>query len=202
MNDSLQTLSNRLHLYTLPFHANEAVTAFLIYSTTYLFASPALSKWLFPGTYPQLSKRTKINWDVRVVSLVQSTFISAFALFVIGYDDGRQSIGWKDRLWGYLSLGGTVQACAAGYFVWDVVVSATSIEVLGASSLIHAIFALLITSIGFVSLYSAINHNQSRVVSERSCYRDLSPIITVYDLCSTSFLPPFSTSTGSWTSFT
>jgi hypothetical protein len=148
---SLQAFSERLHLTTLPFHAHEIISAFLIYSTTFLYVSPALSDWLLPSIYPQLARRTRINWNIRVVSLFQSTFISAFALLVILQDTDRRNMDWKARLWGYSSLGGKVQAFAAGYFIWDVVVSAMNIEILGIGSLIHGICALLITMVGFVS---------------------------------------------------
>lgn len=150
----LQALADHLHLDTLPSHAHEAILAFLAYSGIYLYVAPLVSRWLFPTIYPQLNRRSVVNWDVRVVSLVQSTFISAFALSVIARDVSRRDMGWEDRIWGYWSLGGTVQACAAGYFMWDVAVSATSLKVLGLSSLIHAIFALVITSIGFVCIPS------------------------------------------------
>lgn len=152
VSQPLQSLSERFHLATLPLHAHEIVTAFLIYSTTFLYISPTISTWLFPSIYPQLPRRTRINWDVRVASLFQSTFICAFALCVIIWDDDRRKTDWQKRLWGYSSPGGTVQACAAGYFIWDVIISARYIDILGVSSLVHAISALLITSVGFVSL--------------------------------------------------
>lgn len=152
VSQSLQAFSEHFHLTTLPLHAHEIISAFLVYSTTFLYISPAFSEWLLPRIYPQLPRRTKVNWNIRVVSLIQSTFISALALFVIVRDDGRQKTDWEDRLWGYSTPGGTVQAFAAGYFIWDVMVSAVHMEILGIGSLLHAICALLITSLGFVRL--------------------------------------------------
>lgn len=45
-----------------------------------------------------------------------------------------------------------VQGFAAGYFLWDVLVSATHLDVMGVSSLVHAVSALAVTCIGFVSI--------------------------------------------------
>jgi hypothetical protein len=59
---------------------------------------------------------------------------------------------WKGRVWGYTGAGGMVQGFAAGYFLWDLGVSARHVKVLGLGSLVHAISALLVTSLGFVSL--------------------------------------------------
>jgi len=42
-----------------------------------------------------------------------------------------------------------VQGFAAGYFLWDCVVSATYVDVMGVSSLVHAVSALAVTCIGF-----------------------------------------------------
>jgi len=58
-------------------------------------------------------------------------------------------MGWEARLWDYSGAGGLVQAFAAGYFLWDVVVSLQYFKVLGPGSLAHAISALLITCVGF-----------------------------------------------------
>ena len=56
-----------------------------------------------------------------------------------------------ERVWGYTGAMGMTQALAAGYFAWDTVVSAVHLDVLGPGSLAHAISALIVTSLGFVS---------------------------------------------------
>lgn len=57
----------------------------------------------------------------------------------------------EERIWGYTGALGMTQAFAAGYFIWDVKISATNVGLLGWGSLAHAVSALLITSLGFVS---------------------------------------------------
>ncbi len=86
-----------------------------------------------------------------MVSTIQSISICGIALYVISSDLERYRMGWEDRIWGYTGAGGMVQAFAAGYFLWDVLVSAMYLQILGIGSLLHAICALLITCLGFVS---------------------------------------------------
>lgn len=85
--------------------------------------------------------------------MYQALFINSVALWVIFTDPQRavQNGDWRERLWGYNGAGGMVQGFAGGYFLWDVVVSVEHLDVMGVSSLIHAISALGVTCIGFVS---------------------------------------------------
>lgn len=91
-----------------------------------------------------------------MVSMYQALFICGAALWVILTDPARAAQNapgnWAERLWGYNGAAGMCQAFAAGYFVWDVVVSLTHLDVMGASSLVHAVSALGVTLIGFVSI--------------------------------------------------
>ena len=56
-----------------------------------------------------------------------------------------------ERIWGYTGALGMTQAFAAGYFAWDTMASAVHLNVSGPGALAHAISALIITSLGFVS---------------------------------------------------
>ncbi|KAF7919309.1 hypothetical protein EAE99_008611 [Botrytis elliptica] len=56
---------------------------------------------------------------------------------------------WTGRIWGYTGAGGLVQAFAMGYFLWDLMASVVHFDILGWSSLIHALCALLVVGIGF-----------------------------------------------------
>ena len=60
-------------------------------------------------------------------------------------------MGSTDRLWAYSPPVGSVQAFAADYFIWDLIKSVWHFRVLGLGSLTHAICALLVTMLGFVS---------------------------------------------------
>jgi hypothetical protein len=147
----LQPLAHKYGLLTLPYHVHEILGSFLFYTSIFLLISPILSVWLFPDRYRQISRKTRISWHVRVVSTIQSTFICILALYIICVDQDRRRLGPEGRLWAYSGATGMVQAFAAGYFLWDVWISVQYISILGPSSLAHAVSALLITCLGFVS---------------------------------------------------
>lgn len=63
---------------------------------------------------------------------------------------------WAGRIWGYTGAMGLVQALAGGYFVWDLIASIVHFNELGPGSLAHAVSALLVTSLGFVSCAVAV----------------------------------------------
>lgn len=150
--ESVTTFCNINHLTTLPLHVHQAVAVFLIYECIFTLLSPIISTSLFPNSYGRFPRRTRVNWDARVVSTVQATFVSFMALRVIlGDDEGRSSMSRDDRLWGYSPASGRVQAFAAGYFLWDVLLCIRHLDVQGVSALLHGVAALIITVTGFVS---------------------------------------------------
>ncbi|KAI9846702.1 MAG: hypothetical protein M1837_003757 [Sclerophora amabilis] len=146
-----QPIANTFNLPTLPFHAHEIVFAFTLYHLVNTKVSPYISARLFPNIYPHFPLRTKINWDVHVVSLVQSVLINALALWVLRVDGERQEMDWRERVWGYTGAGGMIQGFAAGYFLWDLMITSVHVEVFGWGMLAHAISALVVFSLGFVS---------------------------------------------------
>jgi hypothetical protein len=109
---------------------------------------------LFPRSYARLDRRGRINWNVHVVSMVQALLINGMALSVMFGDPerARAQADWRERLWGYTPRIGLVQGFTAGYFLWDLVVSVEHFDILGASSLVHAVATLGVTMLGFVSL--------------------------------------------------
>ncbi|KAH0536294.1 hypothetical protein FGG08_006832 [Glutinoglossum americanum] len=142
-------LSRLLSLPTLPLHAHEVLLAYALYLTTQLYISPRLSTRLFPAIYPRLAPKTRLNWDVHVVSLLQSTLINGLALWVMWSDGERAGMGQRERVWGYTGAGGMIQGFAAGYFLWDLGVSLWYLDVFGVGLLAHAVSALVVFSLGF-----------------------------------------------------
>lgn len=145
-------LATALDLPTLPLHIHEILFATLSYHLICTYASPFVSSWLFPTIYPKLPPRTRLNWDVHVVSLVQSVSICSLALWVMRVDAERKSQGWEGRVFGYTGAGGMIQGFAAGYFLWDLVICSMHVGVFGWGLLAHAIAALVVFSLGFVSV--------------------------------------------------
>ncbi len=66
-------------------------------------------------------------------------------------DEERKGMGWRGRVWGYTGGGGMIQGFAAGYFLWDLVICAMHSGVSGWGLLAHAVAALVVFSLGFVS---------------------------------------------------
>jgi len=145
-----QHLASYLGLETLHLHIHEILLSALFYHTVCLYISPYVSSRLFPKTYPSLPWKTKLNWDVHVVSLVQSTMINILALWVLYNDETRAAMDWKARVWGYTGSSGLVQALATGYFLWDLWVCAVHVDIFGIGLLAHAVSALGVYSLGFV----------------------------------------------------
>lgn len=72
-------------------------------------------------------------------------------------DPSRVGTGPLGRLWSYSSQAGSVQAYAAGYFLWDIYLSFRYVSVLGSTSAAHAVCAFLVTMLGFVSLILSLS---------------------------------------------
>ncbi|RMD43206.1 hypothetical protein DV735_g1896, partial [Chaetothyriales sp. CBS 134920] len=149
--DAIRPYADAVELSTLPSHFHEVLFAYLFYQTTEVFVSPWLSARLFPKVYPALSPRTRINWDVHVVSLFQSCLINALALWVIFVDKERAEMKNSnvERVYGYTGACGLIQALACGYFIWDLIVSTRHIKIFGIGIWFHAISALFVFSFGF-----------------------------------------------------
>ncbi|KAJ5157442.1 uncharacterized protein N7482_008542 [Penicillium canariense] len=134
---------------TLSEHIHEVIGAFVFYQFIHSVLSPWLSPILFPRSYPALNARTKLNWDIHVVSLIQSVLINAVALWVMFVDNERQSMSVGERVSGYTGACGMIQALAVGYFIYDLIVSVAHVQMFGIGMLFHALSALWVFSLGF-----------------------------------------------------
>ena len=154
-----EPLANTLSLQTLSAHSHEIVIAFCVYEIVNSLISSVFSSRLFSTSYPRLSRKSKINWNVHFVSMVQSCFINSVALWVMFTDNERSSMDATERVWGYTGASGMVQGFSAGYFLWDLIASIKDVDVHGWGALIHAASALAVTCLGFVSIPNDINMN-------------------------------------------
>ena len=152
LSAAVKPLADKVGLYALPDHVHELVFAFLLYQSIQTFVSPVLSAKLFPNVYPKLNWRSRINWDVHVVSLVQSTMINAIAIWVMFSDQERKDMTSLERIYGYTGACGLVGALGAGYFIWDLIVSTIHFKIFGVGILAHAAAALCVFGAGFVRL--------------------------------------------------
>ena len=156
LSKAVTPYADAIELPTLPDHIHEVIFSYLLYQSIDTIISPRLSTWLFPNIYPKLSRRTRINWDVHVVSLVQSCLINTLALWVMYFDEERSDMKHSavERIYGYTGASGLIQAFACGYFIWDLIVSTRNIKIFGLGIWFHAVSALIVFSFGFVSLPS------------------------------------------------
>ncbi|EUC41782.1 hypothetical protein COCMIDRAFT_29480 [Bipolaris oryzae ATCC 44560] len=145
----VQPVADYLSLNTLPLHFHEIAAAYVLYDVTYRFVAPAFSRIFFPRVYATFNARTKLNWDVHIVSFVQSTLICALALWVMWTDKELNSMDRAERVHGYTGASGLIQAFAGGYFLWDLVITVQNVKIFGIGMLFHAISALCVFSLGF-----------------------------------------------------
>lgn len=146
-----QPTADYLGLKTLPLHFHEVALAFALYHATNRYLAPAVSRFFFPRIYSTFNARTKLNWDVHIVSFVQSTLICTLALYVMKNDRDRAEMSWEEKVHGYTGASGLIQGFAAGYFVWDLVITLQNVRIFGLGMLAHAVSALFVFSLGFVS---------------------------------------------------
>ncbi|KAI9672903.1 MAG: hypothetical protein M1829_004453 [Trizodia sp. TS-e1964] len=144
-----QPLADYLSFPTLPLHIHEVLLAFAFYHCINKYFAPLLSRAIFPTIYTNLAPKTRINWDVHVVSLVQSSLINVLALWVMFADEERWAMDQRERVWAYTGASGMIQGFAAGYFLWDLMVSIQNVHIFGWGLLAHAISALIVFSFGF-----------------------------------------------------
>lgn len=145
------TIAHATGLYTLPLHLHEVLFSALFYTVIQVVVSPAISRRLFPKRYPALSSRTRLNWDVHVVSLTQSIAINAVALYIFTSDlrTSERPTDYRERIWGYNGGNGLIQSLAAGYFLWDLYVSLRYVSIFGLGLLAHAVAALSVYTLGY-----------------------------------------------------
>ncbi|OJJ47581.1 hypothetical protein ASPZODRAFT_63333 [Penicilliopsis zonata CBS 506.65] len=149
LQEAVKPWAEWLDLPSMPAHVHEIILAFVFYQVVHSVLSPWLSPILCPKSYPKLNPRTRLNWDIHVVSLVQSVLINVLALWVMFTDEERKSMNVGERVYGYTGACGLIQALAAGYFIYDLIVSTLYIKMFGVGMLFHAISALWVFSLGF-----------------------------------------------------
>ncbi|KAF1845489.1 DUF887-domain-containing protein [Cucurbitaria berberidis CBS 394.84] len=172
----VQPVADFLALKTLPLHFHEVMVAFTLYHVTNRLVSPALSRFLFPRMYPSFNARTKLNWDVHVVSFVQSVLVCSLAFWVIWCDRERNEMDIKERVHGYTGASGLIQAFAGGYFLWDLVITVRHVHIFGIGMLLHAISALCVFSLGFRPF---VNYYASTFI----LYELSSPFLNIHWFC-------------------
>jgi len=128
----------------------------IIASSLFYYGVQLLSPYLSPRLskhYPSLKPKTRREWDVRVVSTVNTLTVLPLAITCFKY----QHILAEDKAFASHPAALRLAAIAAGYFLWD---TAESVSRLDIPFMIHGLSSMLIFIFGltpFVLYYAPIS---------------------------------------------
>lgn len=130
-------------------HWHEIAAAALVYFGIQM-ASPALCTRYWGLAYTNLNAKTRLNFDIHVVSMVQC-IVSVVILLPTWFHPHFQNRAADpySSLYGYNPYTGFVSAVTVGYFVWDMYVCLRHIKLFGVGFLLHAFVALFVFSNSF-----------------------------------------------------
>lgn len=139
-------------------HWHEIVGAAIFYFTIQATVKP-LATLILGKTYTTLPKKTRIDFDIHIVSMVQC--IVSIVLTFYHFNNPH----WQNRsndpvnsLLGSTPFGGMVGAVSAGYFIWDIWVCARYFDIFGVGFLLHggaALFGMICTLIPYCQPWTA-----------------------------------------------
>lgn len=121
----------------------------IVISTVFYFfiqaIAPAVCTKLVGKAYTGLDNKTKVNFDIHAVSMVQC--VISVLLLLCGLSNAPYSNRWTDpesSIFGYTPYLGFVAAMTIGYFIWDLFVCAWYFKLFGVSFLFHGFAALYV----------------------------------------------------------
>ncbi|KAK9480221.1 TLC domain-containing protein [Lipomyces japonicus] len=141
LNAYAKAFTEAIYLPKLKDHLHEVILAFSLYHTLFLLG-PFFGS--FVKSYKTLNRRTKLNFDIHIVSQVQAFLILALS-FPSFFDKDLKN----DTLFGYSPYAGLVYAFAAGYFAWDTYICVKYVNLFGIGFAIHGIASLIVFSLSF-----------------------------------------------------
>ena len=124
----LQPYADAYGMHHLPAHLPTLIRSTLLWFAIQTLSSQ-LSPRLFPKTFAKFNRKTRISWDIHIVSLVHAALITPLAARIWLKARETNALGLRthplavDRLYGYDYETAQVYAIAQGYFVWDSVIS-------------------------------------------------------------------------------
>lgn len=129
-------------------HWHEILFSLVFYSLLQLLSSH-LSPIIFKSRYTTFSKKTRINFDIHIVSMVQCIILILLVIPTVNHHNFLSDNPVSSIL-GYTPYGGFVSSVTIGYFIWDTLVCLRYFNLFGPGFLFHGIAALFV--FGF-SLY-------------------------------------------------
>ena len=135
--DAIQPACDYILLPKLAQHLHVLLLSACFYHSIYIISS-IVSPYF--SHYRALDRRTKVNWDIHAVSMVQAIVILYLIYRVYVYDVDIR----KDKIFGFSNYAGDVYATACGYFLWDALISTYYISWFGFGFVFHGIASLQI----------------------------------------------------------
>lgn len=119
-------------------HYHEIIASIVFYQLLYVL-SPLISRSTFGEHYDKLSKSSKLNFDIHVVSMVQC-IISILVIIPLIGDEHLSA----NTVLHYTPYAAFVSSITIGYFVWDLFVCIRHFKLFGVGFLVHAIASLFV----------------------------------------------------------
>ncbi|KAK0631368.1 TLC domain-containing protein [Immersiella caudata] len=137
-SSTITSLSLSLNLRTLPPHLPSILLSTLSFTLLHLLSTP-LSHFLLPKTYPSFPPSSKTDWNLRVVSLIQSLILGPLSLYILTC----QFFIWPprgliERVYGYYELETQMTDIALGYFLWHFAMMLKEYKKHGMQMVLHA----------------------------------------------------------------
>lgn len=130
-------------------HWHEIVGLFVFYLVIQLL-SPTVLTALFGDSYRKLARKTKLNFDIHMVSMVQCTLLILLLLPMWNHHYYQNRVADPEGLlFGFTDYAGFVSAVTCGYFLWDVVICLVHFEIFGVGFLFHGFAALWVFGVLF-----------------------------------------------------
>lgn len=132
-------------------HWHEIVAMTLFY-TMIQKLSPIVSKKFMGRTYTDLDVKTRLNFDIHVVSMFQCilSLIMIVPMWNHEFIQNRAN-NHEDAVCGYYPYGGLVTAATVGYFIWDFSICAYNYKLFGIGFLFHGFAALIVFGGGLIA---------------------------------------------------
>lgn len=125
-------------------HWHEVILSLVFYSVIQLL-SPWVSKRVVGKAYTDLDRKTRINFDIHVVSMVQCLISVGALIFSWNHDHiTNRLVDPFLSVFGYNPYTGFVSAISVGYFLWDLVVCMQHYDIFGPGFLVHAVAAMTV----------------------------------------------------------
>lgn len=138
---------------TFLLHWHEILGSFLFYCAIQA-VSPAISTALLGKSYTGLNHKTKLNFDIHVVSMVQCIISVVTLIPAWGHEHFQSRVADPyASIFGYNAYSGFVTAITIGYFIWDLIVCLAYLKLFGVGFLLHAFAALYVFGVALLKPY-------------------------------------------------